>query len=190
MKQRFIVVTLFLPTLLMLVGDGCVTKALWQNDELEACREPSSKTNLRLFQGHLPTDVLVVYDECSERNNFVHTRAYWLKENQHLVEQHVRPHFASVDASRKLAPMPLLYEPINTGTYMPIGLCAVVATNGQSFSLYADSQIIGSHSLPVYNDGKGRKEKIALTPLAVTADATIVGGFIAYLYLLAYSQQP
>ena len=190
MKTRVFVVTLFSPILLALAGGGCMTKALWQNDELEACKEPSSKANLRLFQGHLPADVLVGYDESSERNNSVHTRAYWLKENQHLVEQHVRPHFASMETSRKLAPMPLFYEPITDGTYMPIGLCAVVATNGQSFSLFLDSRTIGTHSLPVFNDGKGRKEKIALTPLAVTADATIVGGFIAYLYLLGYSQQP
>jgi hypothetical protein len=32
--------------------------------------------------------------------------------------------------------------------------------------------------MPVYNDGWGRTDRIALTPVAVVADLTIVGGFL------------
>jgi hypothetical protein len=186
MKTRVTFVTLFSPLLLVLAGSGCMTSALWENDDMEAWKQPADKPNLRLFEGEAQTNLLVLYDEYSERKNNVHPRAYWLKENQTLVDQHVRPHFATVKSKDQVESVPVLYDPLPDGTKLPEGLCAVVATNNQSFTLYRDNQIIGSRSLPIYNDGKGRTEKIALTPLAVTADATIVGpviaGVIVYLY--------
>jgi hypothetical protein len=164
-----------------------MTGALWENDDLEAWREPADKLNLRLFEGAPQTNLLVLYDEYSERNEAVHTRAYWLKENQSKVDQHVRPHFAAFSAKDHLPSVPVFYDPIPAGMKLPPGLCAVVSTNKQSFTLCADNRAIGSRSLPIYNDGKGRTEKIALTPLAVTADATIVGPAIAGLLVYWYA---
>jgi hypothetical protein len=187
MKTRVKHVALFSPLLLALAG-GCVTKALWENGNLEACSEPADKLNLRLFQGAPQTNLLVLYDECSERNDAVHTRAYWLKENQTLVEQHVRPHFTAASSKHYLPVVPVFYDPIPAGMNLPPGLCAVVATNRHSFTLYQANRAIASHDLPVYNDGKGRIEKIALTPIAVAGDLTVVGGCIAYLYLSSYSE--
>jgi hypothetical protein len=83
-----------------------------------------------------------------------------------------------------LETVPVFYDPIPTGMNLPAGLCAVVATNKQSFTLFQASRFVASHDLPVYNDGKAQVEKAALTPLAVTADLTIIGGFLGYLYLL------
>jgi hypothetical protein len=188
METRVKYVALFSPLLLALAG-GCVTKALWDNEALEACRVPADKLNLRLFEGAPQTNLLVLYDEYSERNDAVHTRAYWLKDNQTQVDQHVRPHFAPFNSKDHLPSVPVFYDPIPAGMDLPHGLCAVVATNKQSFTLYVDNQAVGSHSLPVYNDGKGRIEKIALTPVAVTADLTVVGGCIAYLYVAANTEQ-
>jgi hypothetical protein len=186
MKTRVKYVALFSPLLLALAG-GCVTKALWDNEALEACKEPADKLNLRLFEGAPQTNLLVLYDEYSERNDAVHTRAYWLKENQTQVDQHVRPHFAPSSSKDHLASVPVFYDPLPDGMKLPPGLCAVVATNQQSFTLYVDNQAVGSHSLPIYNDGKGRTEKIALTPLAVTADASIVGPAIAGLIFYSWA---
>ena len=59
----------------------------------------------------------------------------------------------------------------------------ITATNGQSFTLYSEGGISATHSLPFYNDGKGKVEKFVLTPLASTADLTIVGGVLGILYL-------
>jgi hypothetical protein len=189
MKTRVRHVALFSPLLLALACGGCMTSALWQNDDLEAWRQPANKPNLQLFEGNSQTNLLVFYDECSERNNLVHTRAYWEKENQSKLDRKVRPRFAPFSSKDHLPSVPVFYDPIPAGTKLPPGLCAVVATNGQSFTLFNDNFAIGSHSLPVYNDGKGRTEKIALTPLAVTADATIVGPVIAgaIVYCLASS---
>jgi hypothetical protein len=178
MKMRVLSVALFSPLLLALSG-GCVTKALWDNGDLEACKEPANKLNLRLFEGNSRSNLLVLYDESSERSGAVHTRAYWLKENEGLVEEeHVHPHFTSTRSKDHLPVVPVFYGPIPAGTALPPGLCAVLATNRQSFTLYWDNYIVSSHVLPVYNDGKGRIEKIALTPLAVGADLTVIPGII------------
>jgi hypothetical protein len=181
MKTRVKVIALFSPLLLALAGGGCATHALWENDGLEACKEPADKINLRLFEGP-QTNLLVVYDEGSERNNSIHTRAYWLAENQSFVEQHKHPDFAPFDPKKHLPSIRVYYHPIPPQVTFPAGLFAVVATDKHSFTLYKGTQAVGSYELPVYNDGKGRVEKIALTPLAVTADISIVGGFIAYWY--------
>jgi hypothetical protein len=183
MRARVKHAALLAPLLLALTG-GCVTKALWDNDDLEAFKEPAGNLNLRLFVGKPQTNLLVVYQESSERNGSVRTRAYWLNENQNLLDQHHRPHFADAESRRNLPAVPVFYEPIPAGINLPPELCAVVASNRHSFTLYQDNRPIASHKLPVYNDGKGRLEKTALTPVAVTADLTIVGAFLGYLYLL------
>jgi len=182
MRTRIKRVALLSPLLLVLAG-GCVTKALWETEDLEACKAPAGNLNLRLFEAKGQTNVLVIYEEASERNEAVHTRAYWLDENQSLVDQRLRPHFTRARSSRHLPGVPVFYEPIPAGVNLPPGLCAMVAANRQSFTLYLANRSIGSHDLPVYNDGKGRVEKIALTPLAVSADLTIVGAIAGCVYL-------
>jgi hypothetical protein len=60
--------------------------------------------------------------------------------------------------------------------------------------LYSSGTPVGTFALPVYRDGMGQTERIALTPLAVTADLTIIGGAAAVavgaLYGLAQSGGP
>jgi hypothetical protein len=193
MKTGVNYVALFSPLLLGLAGGGCMTSALWENDDLEAWKEPADKPNLQLFEGAPQTNLLVLYDEYSERNDAVHTRAYWLKENQVKVDKHVRPQFAPDNAKDHLPSVPVFYEPIPAGMKLPPGLCAVVANDKQSFTLYLDNRAVGLLNLPIYKDGRGRTEKIVLTPLAVTADASIVGavivGVVAYCYSNSYDVQ-
>lgn len=189
MKMTFKKVALFPPLLLALTG-GCATKALWHNGRLDACNEPASKVNLRLFEAKTQTNLLVVYNEFSERNEGVHTRAYWLKENQTRVGRHLAPHFTRASASRKLAAVPVYYDPIPEGKNLPRSLCAVVATNQQSFTLYLEDRAIGTHGLPVYNDGKGQVERIALTPIAVAANIVLVGSVVGLVWLVAYANSP
>jgi hypothetical protein len=183
MKTSVKHVVLFLPLLLALAG-GCATTAVWKEGTFESCNEPAGNLNLRLFQTSPQTNLLVIYDEFSERNQAVRTRAYWLNENQGLVDQHLRPHFTSTDSMRNLPAVPIFYEPIPARVNLPPTLCAVVATNKESFTLFLANRAVGSHDLPVYNDGKGQVERIAITPVAVTADLTIVGGYLGCWYLL------
>jgi hypothetical protein len=182
MKMKIKRVARFLPLLLLTLGSGCATQALWNNGNLEAIKEPASNINLRLFDAKRQNDLLVVYDEYSERNDGIHARAYWLNENQARVNQRLAPNFVSTNLSRNFPSVPVFYEPASSETNLTQTLYAVVATNQQSFTLFSGNHEIGSHNLPLYNDGKGRVEKIALTPIAVTADLTIVGGIIVILY--------
>ena len=167
---------------LLSFGCGCATHALWDNQGLEAVKEPADKPNLRLFDAKRHDDLLVVYDEYSERNDGIRTRAYWLNQNQARVDQRRAPHFVSPGLMQKLSPVPVFYA-TSGETNWTFALYAVVETNRQSFTLYYNNGKITRHDLPTYNDGRGRVEKIALTPVAVTADLTIVAGFFGYLYL-------
>jgi hypothetical protein len=169
----------FLPLLLtLLLANGCATPALWNDGNLEACKEPAGNPNLRLFDATRRNDVLVVYDEYSERNDKVHTQAYWLGKNQARMDQQHAPHFASTKLMDDLPAVPVFTgsTPGVTNTAPP--LYAVMGTNQQSFTLYARGHPMGSHDLPVYNDGWGHVIKAGLTPVAVTADITIIGGVV------------
>jgi hypothetical protein len=187
MKMTFKKVALLSPLLMALTG-GCATKALWHNGKLDACNEPAGKLNLRLFEAKTQTNLLVVYNEFSERNEGVHTRAYWLEENQTRVGQHLAPHFTGANAGRNLAVVPVYYAPIPAEKNLPRSLCAVVATNQQCFTLYLEDRAIGTHDLPVYNDGKGQAERIALTPVAVAADVVLVGSVVGWIWLVGYAE--
>lgn len=162
-----------------LISGGCATHALWNKTSLDAFNQPADDPHLRLFQTRHPDDLLVVYDEYSDRNDVIRTRAYLLNQNQERVEQRQPPHFVSMNRRRGLTPLLVL-----PGSNAPVDFFASVATNGQSFTVYSRNRPAHSYQLPVYNDGKGRLARIALTPVALSADLTIVGG---YLFLYAWA---
>lgn len=170
--------------LLPLLGGGCVTHQLWTESKLDEWNEPAPNPNLRLFANAQMDDLLVVYYEYSERHTTTRTRAYFLKPNQASLAQHTRPRFAKVGVARNLSPVRVL-------SAMPIippeSLYAIAGTNSTVFTVFFDECELGSYELPVYNDGMGRVERVALTPVAVTMDATIIGGVLgcSWLYAMA-----
>jgi hypothetical protein len=192
MKMKIKRLIKFLPLLLLAFGNGCATHALWTKANLDAYKEPAAIPDLRLFDAKKENDLLVVYDEYSERNDTVRIRAYLLSQNEERIKQNKRPHFVSVKLTNSLPSIPVFHAPVESGTTFSQTLYAVVATNKQSFTLYSRNREISLHDLPVYNDGKGNIERAALTPVSVVADITIVGGFIGYWYLegMAASYNP
>lgn len=70
--------------LLPLMTGGC-TGLLWYNTDWTD--KPAANPDLHLFQVERQKDLLVVYDEYSERNKAVRKRAYLLYKNQQRVEQ-------------------------------------------------------------------------------------------------------
>ena len=181
-----------LPLLLLAFGSGCATHALWTTENLDAYKEPVATSNLRLFDAKKENDLLVVYNEYSERNDTVRIRAYLLNQNEERIKQNKRPHFVSVKLTNSLPSISVFHAPVESSTTFSQTLYAITSTNNQSFMLYSGNHEIGSHDLPVYNDGKGNIERAALTPVSVVADITIVGGFIGYWYLegMAASYNP
>ncbi len=169
---------------LLLLTGGCATEALWNKAQLDAWNEPADNSKLQLFDASSQKDFLVIYEEYSERHDSTRTRAYFLNRNEKRVEQGRQPHFVSARWSHKLPPVPVSQTPPESGTNLPQSIYAVISTNTQSFTIYSSAQRT-SHDLPVYNDGWGRVDRIALTPVAVVADLTIIGGFLGYIWLQA-----
>ena len=172
----------FSPLILALaLGSGCATKARWDSNAFEDWNEPATDPNVHLYDGGKHADVLVVYDEYSERSDATHTRAYWLNQNERRLERRRRPVFISTNAAVRLSSLPV-FRHLPEGTNLPPHY-ALFETNRQSFTLYSETGLQTSHELPTYNDGRGKIEKAVLTPPAVVADITIVGGFLGYFYL-------
>ena len=168
--------------LLPLLTGGCATSALWNKTQLDAWNEPAERANLRLFDAGPRKDFLVVYDEYSERHDATRTRAFFLHQNEQLVAQGRKPDFVSAQLSREWPPVPVLPTPPLHGTNFSSALYAVVSTNQQSFAIFSGAAGT-NHDLPVYNDGWGRTDRIALTPVTVVADLTIIGGVAGFWVL-------
>jgi hypothetical protein len=175
---RLLRLTVLLPLLAM--GGGC-TVGLWQESAFDDNNEPAENPHLRLFLTSPQRELLVQYDEYSERHCTVHTRAYLLDKNRKRISEQQRPSFVRIRRLHALTPVPV-FATTNTANPAP-ELYAVICTNNQAFRLYGASQDVQTCVLPVYDDGKGRLERAALTPLTAAADATIVGGVIGYFCL-------
>jgi hypothetical protein len=179
-QSAFRLLLLLLPAL---SGDGCATHALWTRAELEDCNLPAQNANLRLFTDGSRDELVVVYDEYSERDDSTRTRAYLLRENQTRIEQQRSPLFARTNSFSALQPVPVF---LTTNAISPASppFYAVLSTNDQSFTLCSNGHMTGPYALPVYDDGKAKVERIALAPLTATADLTIVGGILGYYYVM------
>jgi hypothetical protein len=161
---------------------GCATQKLW---DAKAYREPWSPPNLHLAFDEQRKDVLVRYDEGNDRSKHPTPRAYFLFQNLKRNESRRKPAF--VDASRATALKPVeIFAP----EQMPenaaaLELYAVAARGAPNFKLLSRGHELGEFSLPVYKDGIWQTQKAMLMPLAVGADATVVGGFLGLLWLYA-----
>ena len=172
--------------LLPLFTGGCMTQKLWTESALDEWNEPAPNPNLHLFAANRKGDLLVVYDEYSERHCTTNARAYFLKQNQDIHWQHARPHFVRPDISKSLPAVPVLW----TQPFSPLpGAYAVTSMTSHEFTLFSSGKETGSYELPVYNDRVGQAERVALTPVAVTMDATIIGGVLGIGYLYAIGGQ-
>ncbi len=170
---------------MILGGSGCATSTLWTSPGLECWNQPAENPDIKLFQTANKRDFVVVSNEYSERSDKVRTRAYLLKRNQKQIEKRHEPHFENPDIVHDLTVVPV-YSSSFPGRDIAPSLFAV--EGDECFTLYENASM-GTYKLPDYNDGKGKIEKAALTPVAVTADLTIVGGVLGYFYLggLCYS---
>jgi hypothetical protein len=160
---------------------GCTTRALWTTPEFDNCNEPARNIHLRLYMAGPDGKILVVYDEFSQRRDSVHTRAYLLDKNAGKIRAQKRPVFVSARSLQELKPIPV-FQTSNLPLSPPPSY-ATLSTNDQSFTLFGLGAKAQTYALPVYDDGHGKAERIALTPLTVAADATIVGGCLGYLWL-------
>ena len=161
--------------LLPLLASGCMTHKLWTESALDEWNRPADNPGLRLFRDEGRDDLLVMYDEFSERHEATQTRAFFLNQNKKLLAQQALPHFVNVNSFCNLTPVPM-FSLAPTNSTEPF--YAITATNGARFDIFSGGRASSSNVLPTYNDGSGQWKRIALTPVAVVADLTIIGGAV------------
>ena len=129
------------------------------------------------FGGLKEDDFLVVYDEYSERHDSIRSRAYFLYHSQGHVHERQRPQFVSPDSIHDLTVVPLLHS-MSEAIQISAGPYAIATNDPAAFTLFSDGRSGERFELPSYNDAVGQVGRALLTPVTVTADFTIVGGYV------------
>ncbi len=197
MKTKVLANFLVLAVQAMLLT-GCVTAKVWEDHNFSGFHEPAEPANIQLFYSSQVHDVLVEYDEKIGHKGRTQRRAYWLEQNEAKEGTEKHPHFVFLKEKEGLSPIPVFESIQKTNLSPNIGLFAL-NTNGFAFQLYAGSEkenngslatatLLGFHELPAYYDSAGRRRKIMLTPPAIAADLSIIGGCVAVIAAYAYAQ--
>jgi hypothetical protein len=168
---------------------GCessMTYKLWTNGEFRRYYEPAPNPRLQLFHDVNQGDVLAAYDEAHETRSAIRRRAYYVNHNRLRLEAGQKPHFVSADRAVGLKPVTFIEESTTLSLPGSETIQAVLATNGQRFTLSGD---FGGHTyqLPVYQDQSGLVGRIVLTPFAVAGDVVVVGAVVAVVAALAWA---
>jgi hypothetical protein len=193
-KNRFYLMSVRIAgTVIMAVSlTGCeavheysLTYRLWTNGEMSNYAEPASDPRLAVFAHQGGQDVLVQYDETSEKNDQVRRRAYFLDPNTEAIAQHKRPRFVDPQAAATMMPVPrsqtqLWPTNVSPGQTSP----AVCSEYGREFSLLRDGQVDGPYALPTYCESNGTLVRATLTPFAVAGDSVMVGMVAALVALV------
>jgi hypothetical protein len=116
-----------------------------------------------------------------DMNEKLKTRTYWLGQDHESSRNPHKPAFVSARAADGLSPI-FIYQETSFTSQTNVGLAAVMSWNPPGFTLYSGEKALGSYVLPVYEDGSATTKKVLLTPLAVTADAAIVAGYLFLVY--------
>ena len=166
---------------LSILASGCTT-ALWNKSTFAHYYRPADTPNLRLFYSNERRDVLVRYDERQDSDDRIQPRCYWLERSSSTVNGRQKPKFVPLKTcAAVLVPIPVHETSTNEPSASLHGLYAVAQPNQDSFTLYAGRDELEQYHLPVYSGDRSQKIKqVALTPVAVAVDATIVGAVIGY----------
>jgi hypothetical protein len=159
---------------------------LWNKSTFSRYYHPADPANLQLYYSDARKDMLVQYDESREREKKVQRRSYWLEPNLALANNGQKPQFINSVSLDGLTPVPLTaIQPVSPPTGFK-GLYAVCQSHDPRFTLYAGTNELNSCTLPIYHANKQVAVKVLLTPPALVADATLVGGLLG-LYVMAHS---
>ncbi len=163
----------------VLLVSGCATSAVWQAGQFARYHDPASPPNLRISYSPAAKDYLVEYTEIRESDGATARRAYWLESDA----GRKKPHFVPGAKIHGLEPVLVFNSPPSNAFQPAESRYAVSSTNGLYFTLYQGGTKIGMYDLPDYADSSGRVKQVLLTPPAVLADVTIVGGVVAWFSL-------
>jgi hypothetical protein len=183
MKRNLLLFLLFV--LQSPLWTGC-TALLWNKSTIATYYHPTDPANLQLYYSDARKDLLVQYDESREREKKVQRRSYWLEPNLTLVNNAQKPQFVDAVSLNGLTPLPLTVTPPVSPPIGFKGLYVVCQTHDPRFTLFSGTNELHACTLPIYHADQQVALKVLLTPLALVADATLVGGFFG-LWLAANS---
>jgi hypothetical protein len=169
-----LVVVLMMQSVLL---SGC-TAALWKKDTFAYYHRPADPANLQLFYSPARKDILVRYDESTEKTGAISARCYWLETNTERINLGYKPHFSSLKLTEGLEAIPI--SKMAPGSPVPSKASFAVAMqeDDDSFTLYHGGEQLESYKLPTYVEPSRRVKQILLTPLALAGDATVIGAVI------------
>src|ERR1043166_5735268 len=164
----------FLVALLVSCG-GCATGHLWKESRLASFHEPAQNPELEIFEVPPQNDFLAVYTEL-RANDQVRRRAYFLWANKTRTDAARKPQFVQVPNLHSLKKVTIF--PPGKNAIATRGQPAVRMLGPRRFVLQIGEEDVGQFDLPVYKDAVSTTEQVLVTPLAVSVDATVVGGAI------------
>ena len=168
------------------VRDVSFTARLWHDTDYVV---PSPDPKFALSQ--TPHGILAQYDASYERDGKQRRFAYYVESNFERVAKGQKPVFVDAAKAGPQMVIPVLPRPA-VGETEP-ELYGVYCSSFRTFSLYCRGQeVLGPCNLPVFKDRRETAAQFALTPLAVTADASVAGAAVGVvagsLWALGHAQ--
>jgi hypothetical protein len=181
-KPAFFLRVVALGTAALLTGcktcqEDTLTGKLWNSHQFTHFREPAREPHLAVFYAPAFNDFLIAYDSVREGEDVPRRLSYFALANERHVADHEQPDFVSTNG------LNLVFVPLN------------VATNVLPYAIYdslltirTSEERLGPYPLPNYKESDGLVIKTALTPLAVTGDATVVGLVLGAVFVVGLCQ--
>jgi hypothetical protein len=171
-----------LGTAMLLAGcetckESTLTGKLWHSHQFTHFREPAPEPRVAIFYAPAFNDFLVVYDSFRDDEDASRRLNYFVQANERQLADHAQPDFVSTNG------LNLVSVPLNAATNI-----LPYATYDLRLTIHTSAERLGPYPLPEYKESDGLIIKTALTPLAVTGDATVVGLILGVVGLVGLCQ--
>jgi hypothetical protein len=157
--------------------EDTLTGKLWNSHQFTHFREPASAPHLEVFYAPACKDFLIAYDSMRDDENGTQRLNYFALANERHIADHEQPDFVSTNG------LDLVLVPLNAATNV-----LPYATYDALLTIRTSEERLGPYPLPSYKESNGLVVKTALTPLAVTGDATVVGLVLGAVFVVGLCQ--
>ncbi len=164
-----------------------LTHKLWTDASLTDHYEPAGTPTLKTFRRPSSARMLVTYDERREKDSSMRRRAFFLPDNAKALAAQRKPSFTHPAPEAGWVEVPVIVA----GQPAPAGpLYLKLAADSRSFTVVHDGVEDGPHQLPTYVDQSSTAFRVAMTPVAVAADVTVVAVWCGVVALYLYAGGP
>jgi hypothetical protein len=181
----------------LLMTSGCetgypsLTCAVWKSESLRNFHEPADDPRVAVYVSKQPRDLLVAYDEVSERRNHLRRRAFYAEANLARLQAGKRPRYVSVSRTNGLQLLPVgTFSAVAGevpgpgmpgGDGVPAGAAAWISADGRTCLLVTEAGERLEFELPTYVLPGATALRVALTPLAVVGDTAAAAAVVAFV---------